>query len=308
MSTITLPEAHATTAPSTSLWTLARLEARRYATNPLFLVGLVLAIITSAGKHGPIELDYHVIPSFFIGVVGIIVAGRLASATRRSDPVIDAAPVNASMRTAALCLACLVPVVAGILVVTLHRITIAADPYPNLVYGTHGVFDRYLITMVVPVIACAGGPLLGIAVARWLRFPGASLLAVVVVLIWSTFSSYETQQSLAPRSMFARIVHMATPYSAFGGGNGNGERQTTIVTTFTGSTVWYAVWTLCLCGLAVTAALWRSGGPSRRRVGQAFVGLAVCALVALTLAVANGNHRLYDTSKTGTVPATKTVS
>jgi hypothetical protein len=301
-----LPEARAVTAPA-SLWTLARIEAKRYAKHPLFLVGFALAIITSAGKRGPIELDYQVIPAFFIGVVGIIVAGRLASATRRSEPVIGAAPVSASTRTAALCLACLVPAAAGVFVVTLHRIFVATDPYPNFVYGTHGVFDRYLITMVVPVIACAGAPLLGIAVARWLRFPGASLLAAVVVLIWSTFSSYNTVQSFAPRSMFARILHMASPYSAFGAGNGKGNGPTTTVTTFTGSASWFAIWTLCLCGLAITAALWRSGGPSRRRVGQAFVGLAVCALLAVTLAVANGNHRLYDTTKTGTVPATKSV-
>jgi hypothetical protein len=306
MTTITLPEARATAAPS-SIWTLARLDAKRYATHPLFLVGLVLAIVTSAGQHGPIELDYQVIPAFFIGVIGIIVAGRLTSATRRSTPVIEAAPVNASTRTAALCLACLVPAIAGVLVVTLHRITIAADPYPNFVYGTHGTFDRYLITMVVPVIACAGGPLLGVAVARWLRFPGANLLAVVVVLIWSTTSSYETVQSLAPRSMFARIVHMASPYSAFGAGDSKGNGPTQVVTTFTGSAGWYAIWTLCLCGLAITAALWRSGGASCRRVGQTFVAIAVCALVALTLAVANGNHRLYDRTTIGTYPATKSV-
>ena len=95
MTTITLPEARtATAAPSTSLRSLAWLEAKRYAKHPLFLVGLVLAIITSLVKSGPDELDYHVIPSFFIGVLGIIVAGRLASATRRSEPVIGATPVS----------------------------------------------------------------------------------------------------------------------------------------------------------------------------------------------------------------------
>lgn len=308
MTTITLPEARpATTPPSTSLKTLAWVEAKRYAKHPLFLVGLVLATIVSIGKHGPIELDYQVIPAFFIGVFGIIVAGRLASATRRSEPVIGAAPVSAFTRTAALCLACLVPAAAGLFLVTLHRITIAANPYPSFVYGTYSTFDRYLITMVVPVIACAGAPLLGVAVARWLRFPGASLLAAVVILLWSQFSAYHPAQHFAARSIFARTVHMLTPYTAFGTGNGDGTKPTTIVTTYTGSPIWFAVFTLCLCALAVTAALWRSHGRSQRRVGQTFVAVAVCALVALVLAVANGNHRLYDTSKTGTVPATKSI-
>jgi hypothetical protein len=311
MTTITLPEARAvTTPPSATLWTLTRFEAKRYAKHPLFLAGLVLAIITSLTKGGPDELDYHVIPSFFIGVLGIIVAGRLASATRRSDPVIGAAPVSESMRTAALCLACLVPTAAGVFLVVLHRIYIAANPYPKLVYGTYGTFDRYLITMVVPVIACAGAPLLGIAVARWLRFPGASLLAAVVVVLWSAVSAYIQQGGSAPTSGFKQVVHMLTPYTAFGASNANSSKAPTVITTFTGSVGWFAIWTLLLCGLAVTAALWRSHGTAqsqRGRVGQTFVGLAVCAVIALVLAVANGNHRLYDTSKTGTVPATASV-
>jgi hypothetical protein len=308
MRTITLPEARAvTTPPYASLRTLAWFESKRYAKHPLFLVGLVLAIMTSLGKSGPDELDYHVIPSFFIGVLGIIVAGRLASATRRSEPVIGAAPVSEFTRTAALCLACLVPAAAGVFLVIVHRIYIAAHPYPNFVYGTYGTFDRYLITMVVPVIACAGAPLLGIAVARWLRFPGASLLAAVVVVLWSAVTAYKEQGGSAPRSGFNQTVHMLTPYTAFGASNGDSNKSATIITTFTGSAGWYAIWTLFLCGLAVTAALWRSHGLSRRRVGQTFIGLAVCALVALVLAVTNGNHRLYDTSKTGTVPATASV-
>ena len=163
------------------------------------------------------------------------------------------------------------------------------------------------MTMVVPVIACAGAPLLGIAVARWLRFPGVSLLAAVVVVLWSAVSGYTQQGGASPTSGLKQIAHMLTPYTAFGASNANSNKAPTIVTSFTGSVGWFAIWTLLLCGLAVTAALWRSHGPSRRRVGQTFIGLAVCAIIALVLAVANGNHRLYDTSKTGTVPATASV-
>ncbi len=307
MTTITLPEARATAAPSTTLRSLAWLDAKRYAKHPLFLVGLVLATITSLVKSGPDELDYHVIPSFFIGVLGIIVAGRLASATRRSEPVIGATPVSEFTRTAALCLACLVPAAAGVFLVVLHRIYIAANPYPNFDYGTYSTLDRYLMTMVVPVIACAGAPLLGVAVARWLRFPGVSLLAAVVVVLWSAVSGYTEQGGAAPTSGLNQVAHMLTPYTAFGATNANSNKPSTIVTSFTGSVGWFAVWTLFLCGLAVTAALWRSHGAWRRRVGQTFIGLAVCAVIALVLAVANGNHRLYDSSKTGTVPATASV-
>ena len=108
-------------------------------------------------------------------------------------------------------------------------------------YGTWGPVDRFIITMVIPVIACAGGPLLGVAVGRWLRFPGASLLAVIVVVEWSQIASYLPEQDLDSGTLFARALHMAAPYTAFG--NGTGE-VTVWVRTYTGSPAWFAVWTL----------------------------------------------------------------
>jgi hypothetical protein len=178
-------------------------------------------------------------------------------------------------------------------------------------YGTYASADRFIITMVVPVIACAGGPLLGVAVGRWWHFPGAALLAMVIVLLWSNISAYapDRSSSLAPdslvgSSLFARILHMATPYTAFGQGNGDGERPTTVVTSYTGSPFWFAVWTVALCGLAVAASLWKGAeGRTRRNVGRWFAGFAMAAAVSLSLAVANGNDRIYETSESGTVVA-----
>ena len=96
---------------------------------------------------------------------------------------------------------------------------------------------------------------------------------------------------------------MVTPYTAFGSGNGDGETPTTVMTSYTGSPGWYAVWTLALCGLAVCAALWRGAtGDVRRLVGRSFVVLVVIALVSLVLAVVNGNQMLYKTTRDGTSP------
>ena len=88
-----------------TVWALARIEAKRYAKHPLFVVGALLAAMFSAGEFGPEELDYHVIPSFFIGVLGIVVAARLTASTERSALLVDAAPVTQTARTAAVCLA-----------------------------------------------------------------------------------------------------------------------------------------------------------------------------------------------------------
>ena len=164
--------------------------------------------------------------------------------------------------------------------------------------------------MIVPVIACAGGPLLGVAVARWWRFPGAALLAVIAVLFWSNITAYAPAQmsslvrssSMDSASLFARVLHMLTPYTAFISGNGDGTHPTTVMTSFTGSPGWFAVWTLALCGLAAAAALWRGAdGQARRTVGRTFIALAAVALVALVLSVVTGNQTLFKTTRGGTV-------
>lgn len=301
MTSVAAPAVPAVAVRST-IWPLARIEAKRYARHPVFLIGLLLGIVFSAGEHGPIELDYQVIPSFFIGVLGLVLATRLTTSTGRSRPVVDAAPVSETMRTAALCLACVVPAAAGVVLVLVHRVFVLADPFPGWMYGTYGPSERFVITMVIPVIACAGGPLLGVAVGRWLRFPGAALLAVVVILFWSNVAAYVPAQGMNSRSLLARFLHMATAYTAFGTSNGDGNAPTTTVRSYTGSPLWFAVWALALCGLAATAALWRrADGRARTVVGRTFVALVAVALVALTLSVATGNQRLYDTSRGGTV-------
>jgi hypothetical protein len=289
---------------SPTLATLAAIEAKRYARHPLFLVGLVLGIVTSAGERGPIELDYQVIPAFFIGVFGVVVAARLTGSTRVSRPVVDAAPVSQLVRTAALCWACLVPAAAGLVLVLIHRAFVLADPFAGWEYGTYSATDRLAITIVLPVIACAGGPLLGVAVGRWLRFPGAPLLAVVVLVGWVNVAAYVPEQSsIDPGTVFARGLHMLTPYTAFGSGNGDGNNPVTSVRSFTGSPLWFAVWTLALCGLAVAAALIRDlDRTGRRRVARVFVLLAGVAVAVFVLAAVNGNQRQYDTNSHHTVP------
>jgi hypothetical protein len=278
------------------IWPLARLEAVRYARHPLFLVGLLLGVAASAGEHGPIELDYQVIPAFFIGVFGVVVADRLTKSTDRPRLVVDAAPASQTARTAASCWACAVPAIAGLALVVLHRAFVLADPIPDWMYGTYGPLDRFFITMVIPVIACVGGPLLGVAVGRWLRFPGASLLAVIVVLLWSEVAAYLPAQGMNAGSLFARILHMTTAYTAFG----SGDDPLTRVRSYTGSPVWFAVWTLTLCGLAAIAALRRGAeGRARRIIGKTAVVLAVVAGLALILAIATGNQRPVDSSLQG---------
>jgi hypothetical protein len=285
-------------ARSSALWQLARLDAVRYARHPLFLVGLALALASSAGTYGPTELDHQVVPAFFLGVLGMVVAARLTAATDRSALVVDASPVSETTRTAALCLACAVPAAAGLVVVLFHRAFVLADPLPAYVYAGHDRADRILITLVIPVIASAGGPLLGVCVGRWLRFRGATLLAVLVLLQWSQLAAYVPMQQMDADTWAARTLHVLAPYTAFLDTDSEGNALPTLVTSYTGSPFWFMVWTLALCGLAVTAALWhgaRSEGRSARRsVGRAFAACAAAAVLAAVLAVTTGaTHLTY---------------
>jgi hypothetical protein len=240
-------------------------------------------------------------------VLGVVVAARLTRSAEPSRALVDAAPVSEAARTAALCLACLVPAGAGLLLVLEHRAFLLADPLPAWMHGTHGSVDWFVITAVLPVIACAGGPLLGVAVGRWPRFHWATLLAVTVLLFWCNVAAYVPVQSrfgrLSSSSLGARLLHMATPYTAWASGDGDGTNPTTVVTSHTGGPIFFAVWTVALWVLAAGAALWHGADRSTRRaLVRVLAGTAAVAVVALVLAVATGNQRLYKTTVHGTHP------
>jgi hypothetical protein len=279
-----------TSSPSV-LWRLTRIEAVRYAKHPLFLIGFALAL-ASSGTYGPVELDHQVVPAFFLGVLGIIVANRLVTASDQPAAVVDAAPVSETVRTGALCLACLVPGAAGVVVVLVHRVFVLIDPPATYEYAGYDAAARFLITMAIPVVACVGGPLLGVVAGRWLRFPGAAVLTVLAVVMWSATSAYITQD-IDPDSLAARVLHLMTPYTAFLETNADSNTAPTLVTAFTGSPFWFWVWTVALCGLAATAALLRGAeGAVRRTLLRCFAGVAAIAVTALVLGVTTGAQQL----------------
>ncbi len=298
-------------AARSSLWPLAWLEAKRFVRHPLFLAGFVLALAASGGEYGPVELDHGFVPAFFVGIIGLVVAARLTASTRRFEAVVDAAPVSETTRTAALCAACLVPAAAGLVVVVFYQLALSLhDPRPAYTYGVFTGGERYLILLALPVIGCLGAPLLGVAVGRWLRFPGAALLVAVALFVWGMLAGYMPSQAMDASTWPARILHMLTPYTAWvdtNSGSGDGWVPT-VVRSLTGSPAWFGVWTLALCALAACAALLHGAeGRVRRTVVRASRIAGTVALTSLTLAVVTGYSVVHDSSSEGTVVADSTT-
>ncbi len=266
-----------------SLLTLALADARRYARHPLYLLGagvVLFALVQGVVTKHPTEIGIEetLLPAFLLGVFGFVVAHRLTTSLRRTGDLADTAPVTSQRRTAALCVACLVPAATAALVVLAQ--VVAASIWPPTLPGGHVAWFGYEPDSAVwgvligdVVLAALGGPLLGVAVGRWAPFRGSALLGMVV---------------LTSVAVFAQVVpspwHAFSPWPIFSDEHlVGGEYQTSWIVDAV-SPLWWCGYAACLCGLAVVAALLRDPGHRTRLlatgavltvVGVGFVLVAV---------------------------------
>jgi hypothetical protein len=269
---------------SRSLIALARADALRFARHPLFLFSaatmlLFLGIGIAHQRVVDIGVEGTILPAFIVGVFGFVVAHRLTTSLRRSGDLADTAPVTAQRRTVALCLACLVPMSLGILV-ALSSVVFGAIWRPSLPGGHVAWFgyepDLTIWAILVGdvVLACLGGPLLGIAVARWAPFRGSALLGMCVLVI-----------GVAILSQLPSAWYVVAPWTIFNDEQlVNGKYQLSWVRDGV-SPVWWCGYVACLCGLAVLAALLRENMHRRRLYASAGVLIALAvgfAIAAVT--------------------------
>jgi hypothetical protein len=279
------PSASFSTAHDT-LVSLARADARRFACHPLFLAGFGLWILILAVKvagHHVVTVgveDPGTFVAFLIGVFGFVVAHRLTTSLRRSGDLADTTPTSSQRRTLALCLACLVPMTASLLIVGAIIVFGSIWP-PTMPHGGRVAWFGYepdltilAILLADAVLASLGGPLLGVAVARWAPFRGSALLGMVLLLfiVMSASSLPAPWFAIAPWAIFWN-EHLE-----------GGVYQSSWVPTSV-SPVWYCGYLACLCGLAVVAALARDRGHRRRLLVIAGV-LASVGIGCLFLAAA----------------------
>jgi hypothetical protein len=261
---------------------LAARETRRFVLNPVFLlVVVIIAWWTWAGR-GTAVADIALVNAFtaiFLGGFGMMATFWLTRSMRASDPVVGVTPVTLPARTAALCAVAIVPFGCGCLaLIAFLHFHPASDP----AYGAFSPSARIAVLAGQIVVPALGGPLLGVALGRWVRFPGA---AFVLFLLLSGWVSLVTILSIShANSALVAVLRLFAPFAFFTStDNGAG------VTAWRGSPWFFIGWQLALCAIAVLAALLRGAeGPVRSRIIRALGVAGVAAAILLVLAGLGG--------------------
>jgi hypothetical protein len=268
----------ARTAPAAGLTALATYEARRFVRNPVFLAAAGLtAYILWNGQRGTVA-DINTVtvyPALFLGGFGMVAAFWLTQSMRRSAEALDVAPTTLPARTAAICLVAIVPFLCGAL--SLLAIVVFQRVPGSWTYGALSTADRAAVLLEQTVLPALGGPLLGVALARWARFPGTALMLFLVLYGWVTlaYALASTHRNSVPLLM----MRFFAPFAFFTATDSPAD-----VETWRGSPWFFVGWQLCLCAAAVTVALLRGADP-RLRTRLIRVLIAVLAVAALMYAL-----------------------
>jgi hypothetical protein len=260
---------------------LAARETRRFALNPVFLLAVALtAYILWSGQRGT-ATDINgpnTVAAVCFGGFGMLAAFWLTRSMSASEPVVGVTPVTLPVRTAALCAVALVPFACGclILLAFLHF-----HPIGDPVYGAFSPPARIAVLVGQIVIPSLGGPLLGVALGRWVRFPGA---AFVMFLLLSGWVNLVMALTLArPDSAPVAVLRLFAPFALFTLHSDAGVRA------WRGSPWFFLGWQLALCAIAVLVALLRGAeGRLRSRIIRALGIVLAVAVIMLLLAGTGG--------------------
>jgi hypothetical protein len=265
----------------TTFAALAARETRRFVLNPVFL--FAVAIIVYAPWAGPgtvTDIDTaNPYPAIFLGGFGMMATYWLTRSMRDSEPVVGVTPTRLPVRTAALCAVAVLPFLCGVLALFafLH-----SYPVGDSVYGAFSPSAQVAVLVGQIVVPSLGGPLLGVALGRWVRFPGAAFVLLLVIFGWVNLA---TVPSLShPDSTPFTVLRLFSPFAFF-----TCTFNTADVTTWRGSPWFFIGWQLALCASAVLVALLRGAdGRVRFRVTRALEIVLALAAIMLVLAAAGG--------------------
>ena len=275
---VSRPEAVARRA---TLVPLAARELRRFVLNPVFLFAVVMTLWVAWSRAGATVTEIDEVngyPAVFLGGFGMMAAYWLSRSMRASEPVAGVTPVTRPARTAALCAVAIVPFLCGILALLGFLRTY---PLSDAAYGPFSPSARIAVLVGQIVVPALGGPLLGVALGRWVRFPGAAFVLFLVIFGWVQLVTILT--ILRPDSAPIAVLRLFSPFAFFTLHADAG------VTAWRGSPWFFIGWQLALCASAVLVALLRGAeGRVRTRIIRTLAIAGAVAVILLMLAATGG--------------------
>jgi hypothetical protein len=266
----------------TAFVALAARELRRFVVNPVFLFAAAMTAWTTwTGRSASVtEIDSVTwFSAVFLGGFGMTAAFWLTRSMRDSEPVVGVTPTTLPLRTAALGTVAVVPFGCGVL--TLFAF-LHFHPVGSPVYGAFSPPAQVAVLVGQIVVPSLGGPLLGVALGRWIRFPGAAFVLFLILFGWVNLV---TVPSLShPGSAAFTALRLFSPFAFFTYA-GNAAH----VTAWRGSPWFFIGWQLALCATAVLVALLRGAeGRVRSRITRTLSIVGVAAAIMFVLAAVGG--------------------
>jgi hypothetical protein len=225
---------------------LAFREARRTILHPVYglAVGcLVLPATVDVVRGTPLFPDRQSVIDlmmlvfvFLFPVIALFPSNLVATSARRAgaSDLMDALPLSGTARATACCPSAVLVAVPALIASGVAR-WLVNGAWPHVDNPPWPVSIGMMLS--VPLIwVCSG--VLGVAVARWLPWPGMALLTVFALITWT-----------APASSAHGDLRGTTPWVI--------DQQNLDAPTFTVSPNWHAAYLAGLCLLAATAAVLR---------------------------------------------------
>jgi hypothetical protein len=281
MTTALAPVRPAAAAGRTRFAALAAREMRRFVLNPVFLAAAGLtAYLLWYGQRGTVtEINGpNTVAATLFGGLGMLAAFWLTRSMRASEPVVGVTPTTLPARTAALCATAIVPFGCGCLALLWF---VHLYPVSEPVYGAFSPPARIAVLAGQIVVPSLGGPLLGVALGRWVRFPGAAFVLFLIFSVWINLVTWLTL--VHPDSAPVAVLRLFAPFALFTLHSDAG------VTAWRGSPWFFLGWQLALCAIAVLVALLRGAeGRTRSRIIRALTIAGAAAVIMLLLAGTGG--------------------
>jgi hypothetical protein len=277
-----------TIASRSTLGVLARQEIRNYLTHKLFWVGAAATILFDVAMVLDLSLGansstlYMIVPAATLGLLGLVTMFGL---TRRSDQAALAAgavAVPERTRTLALSASVVVP-----LSLAFASWLIAVGVYyaypPEKFIVPPGIGDAFVFAQMFGdgVLCAAGGPLLGLLLARYLPRKGVAVISVVGIVIVTILLQGNVQGG-QPYRVWWVWTSFASPFSWATNANGVAHWATA-----PGNPYLWLLYLGVLCLLGVLLAMVHDPEADQPRLRRVALGVVVVAVLlgALTMTV-----------------------